>query len=216
MGSVGTESLPHLGEVVAEDGEGDCEEVDCHQLGDSRNVGKVVLRHHGQVIVLAADELNVTVAADSSADFDFHLNSAQRDLDDYANNFTIIEVDDVVLLEVPLDGIVADPEVLIIGVEVELATEHINGRATADANLSVFEVGHSDLAASALEHHSTRSVRAQALGGFVLADELKIIFDGAVAEVDTSGSHSSVDELDDIFDGGSGRPDGANDLCFAL
>jgi len=102
--------------------------------------------------MLATHELDIAVASDCSSYFDFHFNSAERYLDDDADHLTIIKVDDVVLFQLPLDGITADSKALGVAELMELATEHADSGSTSNSQMAFFNLRQPNFSSSGLDH----------------------------------------------------------------
>lgn len=82
--------------------------------------------------MLAAGEPNSAVSFQLSSDLDFHFAAGSVDFSNNTYNLSVVEINDIVRFEISLNLVIVNSEILSIGGEMELSTEHVDAGSASD------------------------------------------------------------------------------------
>ena len=132
--------------------------------------------------MFATGESNAAMTFDCSADFNFHFTSCISYLDNNSNNFTIVEINDIIWLQVPLHRVTVDSKFGGIRWLIKFTTDHLNYRSASNSDRSIFfsNVGKANFTASQFNVEGASFVGSQSLGLFESINEFQVVFETSV------------------------------------
>ena len=145
--------------------------------------------------MFATGEPNAASTFNRSADFDFHLTTRISYLNDNSNNFTIVEINDIIWLQVPLHRVTVDSKFSRVGGKVVFATDHLDNGSTSNSDRSLSDVRKANFTAPKLNVKGACFVWSQSLRLFKPIDEFQVVLEASVRQINSGHDHTSIEKL---------------------
>ena len=128
--------------------------------------------------MLSRSETNLRAAFHNSTNFDLHSGRRWLDVNNDTNNFTIIEINNVVRFENFLHFRCVDSEIIWVRRLIVLSGNQINDGSSSDFHLviCIHYFGDSNFSSSKFNHEPTRFVWSQSLSLLKFIQKFQILF----------------------------------------
>ena len=176
--------------------------IDVHERWHLTQIFDILIADDRKVDVLSADEPDLWPRLNGASNFDIKDDRVVLGFFDNAHHFAVVNVDDVVWLDVPLDDIVVAVQSLAVGEGLGIHTVECYHSIAFDLNRAFFCVylRQSDFSASDFGHEPYCLMRPEPLSLLELVNELLVLFEWSMTEVEPSHHHASVKKTHGIFD----------------